>query len=171
MNMNLQTFYKGPWKILAPIFIVLTAVGGYFFPILGLVVPLMIVIALVLNQRSKRTFCSSLCPNGRFFSSGLSKVSRRHRLPASLYSPEIRRMLCGFMLFCVINLLVRSGGSIAQVGRVFWAIYLLSVGLGTLMGLFFKPRAWCSLCPMGTLQDTIATKGRARKAPVLTAPK
>jgi polyferredoxin len=169
--MNLQTFYKGPWKLWAPIFIVVTAVGGYFFPVVGLVVPLMILGALILNQRSKRTFCSTLCPNGRFFSSGLSKVSRRNRLPRGLYSSEIRRMLCGFMLFCVINLLVRSGGSVAQIGRVFWAIYLLSVGLGTLMGLFFKPRSWCSICPMGTLQDTISTKGRGRKAQALPSPK
>ncbi|TFG84862.1 MAG: 4Fe-4S binding protein [Spirochaetales bacterium] len=43
------------------------------------------------------------------------------------------------------------------IGRVFWAIYLVAVGISAVAGLVYKPRAWCAFCPMGTLQDTLAT--------------
>jgi hypothetical protein len=59
------------------------------------------------------------------------------------------------MMFCVISLLSQSNGSLAAIGKVFWAIYLASIGISTIAGLLWKPRAWCAFCPMGTLQDTI----------------
>lgn len=87
-------------------------------------------------------------------------------LPPALRSAGFRRGLCGFMLFCVINLLIRSGGGWEAAGRVFRGIYVLSLGVGTALGLYFKPRAWCAVCPVGTLQETLSPR---RAAPDETA--
>jgi len=163
--MNITSFYKGPWKPLSVLFIASVAVGGYFVPLIGLAVPVLIVAALATNLGTKRYFCGNLCPNGRFFSAAFKGASLRRKLPRSLYSPELRRVLCGFMLFCVINLLVRSGGGLEPVARVFWAIYVFAVGIGVLMGLVFKPRAWCAVCPMGTLQDNLSGGRKSDRGP------
>jgi polyferredoxin len=151
-----------PKKLLSVIFVLAVAVGGYFYPPVGLLVIGLIILAVVLNFRSTRYFCGRICPNGASLQAVLPKVSRKHRLPKTLYAPELRRALCAFMLFCMVNLMVRFGHSWAQVGRIFWAIYVISLGISYTMGIFFKPRAWCAVCPMGTLQDTLGSTDTAK---------
>jgi len=170
MNIFRQSFYNGPFKLVALVFIAGVALGGYFFPLVGLAVPGLIILALATNLGSRRFFCGKLCPNGRLYSAVMQKASRRGALPSWSYSPHVRRAICGFTLFCAVNLLVRyGGGGIAQAARVFWAIYLASIGFGFVMGYFFKPRSWCAVCPMGTLQDTVSfgpgTKNRGAPRP------
>lgn len=164
MNIIPLAFYNSGWKIVSLIFVLAIALGGYFIPILGLAVPLLIAIALIMNARKTRSFCSGFCPNGRTLSFTMKAVSRNKVLPSYLYSTEFRRMLCGFMMFCVISLLARSDGSVMQIGRVFWAIYIASIGISTISGLLFKPRSWCAYCPMGTLQDTMKSPSHRRKS-------
>ncbi len=150
-----SAFYRGPWRYISIIFILLVAVGGGFYPIVGLVVPGLILTALASNMVSRRWFCRSACPNGRALSAGLGRFSKRVSLPKKLSSTGFRQALCAFMLFCVVNLLLRFGGGIEAAARVFWAVYLVSIGISIPMGIYFRPRAWCTVCPMGTLQSTI----------------
>jgi polyferredoxin len=157
MVFSFRTFYKGPYRYVSVLFIVAVGIGGYFYPVIGLAVPALMLLALAINFRSRRLFCSSVCPNGRALSVVAVPASRGRRLPAFLVEPGMRRILCGFMLFCMVNLLVRyGGGGIAAVGRVFWSVYLIAVGISVVVGMAFKPRSWCAFCPMGTLQDTVA---------------
>lgn len=150
-----STFYRGPWRYLSILFILLVAAGGAFYPLVGLFVPGLILLALSSNFVSRRWFCRSACPNGRALSTGLGAISRRAVLPRKLRSPGVRQALCAFMLFCLVNLLLRFGGPIEAAARVFWAVYLVSIGISIPMGIYFRPRAWCAICPMGTLQSTI----------------
>lgn len=149
--------YTGKKKYLSVLFVLAVGVGGYFYPLLGLLVIVLIGLAIGLNFRSTRYFCGQVCPNGASLSTTLSRVSRKRKLPQSLYAPELRRGLCAFMLFCMVNLMVRFGHGWEQVGRIFWTIYVISLGISYTMGLFFKPRSWCAVCPMGTLQDTLGS--------------
>lgn len=148
-------WYNGLWKIGAPVFILVVAVGGYFWPVVGLVVPGMMMLALILNAGRRRYFCSHACPNGRTYSGALPGLSKNRSTPRFLTEPGVRKILCAFMFFCVINFLARSGGGLANIGRVFWGMYLMATGLGFAFGLAYKPRSWCVVCPMGTLQDTV----------------
>lgn len=163
---NLQ-LYKGKKKYLSIFFVLGVGIGGYFFPLIGLLVIGLIALAIGLNIRRTRYFCGQVCPNGASLSAVLTPVSRKYKLPKFLYAPEFRRALCAFMLFCIVNLMVRFGNSWAQVGRIFWSIYVVSLGLSYSIGLFFKPRAWCAICPMGTLQETLGgattSRGSATK--------
>lgn len=136
------------------------AVAGFFWPLAGLAVPVLIVVALGFNAFSRRSFCAGVCPNGRALSAVFPKVSRGASLPSEMRSPLARSALCAFGLFCVINLLSRTGGELALVGRVFWLIYTVSIGLSAVIAFFWKPRAWCAVCPMGTLQDTVGSRRR-----------
>ena len=161
-----RTFYDGPYRAAATIVVLAVTAGGYFLPAIGLVVPGLILLAVVLNFRRRSSFCSGVCPNGRALSATLTPVARGRKLPPWLVEPGIRRAICGMMLFCMVNMLVRFGdGTIARVGRIFWAFYILAVGISIVVGWSFKPRSWCAFCPVGTLQDTIRSvyDGSAKK--------
>ncbi|MFA6504538.1 MAG: 4Fe-4S binding protein [Treponemataceae bacterium] len=156
MNMFGKIIRQRKWKVLSVAFVAVFAGAGYFFPVLGLVVLALMIVALGMNFNKRRSFCAGTCPNGTFLASALKPVSRNRKMPRALVSVQFRRMLCGVMMFCMIGLLVRGYPNLANIGRVFWVIYSIALSLGVLAGLFYKPRAWCAFCPLGTLQDTIA---------------
>jgi len=147
-------------QIIATVFVLVVAVGGIFVPEIGLVLAALMVTAIVMTLIKPRSFCSRVCPRGRALGFIMRKPSRRKSLPPFVLSAGFRRLLCGSTMFCVIGSLVRTGGNIHSVGIVFWGLCALSLSAGLVMGFFFKPRAWCAVCPMGTLQDTISQKGK-----------
>lgn len=149
-------FYRGPYRIVAPLLVAGILIGGWLHPPLGIAVPVLMLGALAFESRGRRRFCASVCPNGRMLSTTLAQVSRRKLLPRFVSASGFKKGLCGFMLFCVANLLVRYGrGGAEAAGRIFWAVYLVAVSVGIAAGVAFKPRAFCAFCPMGTLQDTV----------------
>jgi polyferredoxin len=60
----------------------------------------------------------------------------------------------GFMIFR----LVHSGGVLAKIAFVFVTMCIITTVLAIILGLLFKPRTWCAVCPMGTLQGVIGRK-------------
>ncbi|MGB4587059.1 MAG: 4Fe-4S binding protein, partial [Rectinemataceae bacterium] len=140
----------------ASVFVFFVAIGGIFVPEIGLVLAALMVAAIVMTLRKPRSFCSTVCPRGKALGFIMRRPSKRKALPRFMLSIKFRRLLCGSMMFCVIGSLVRTGGEIRGVGTVFWALCAISLSTGLLMGYFFKPRSWCAICPMGTLQDTIS---------------
>jgi polyferredoxin len=131
------------------------AIGGYFWPVLGLGILGLMVTALLLNFRKRRSFCAGVCPNGNFLAASLKGVSANRRVPRAFVDARLRRMLCGLMIFCLIGLISRGFPDVSVMGRAFWVVYIVALSVGLLIGIFYKPRAWCVICPLGTLQDTI----------------
>lgn len=150
---------RNRWKALSFSIVAILSVGGFFYPLLGLAVPALMVAALVMNFRARRSFCAKVCPNGTFLAA-LKPVSRNKRIHPSFVSPQFRRMLCGFMMFCMIGLFIRGYPDYSVIGRAFWLVYLIALSVGIVFGLVYKPRAWCTICPLGTLQDTVGDKPR-----------
>lgn len=138
-------------------FVATIAIGGYFSRELGLALAGLMAAALGLTLfgAKPRVFCSRLCPRGKALGFALKPLSRGRPLPLRLRSPRLRRGICGLMLFCVAGNLVRGSLSATTAGNVFWLLCLVSLGAGILLGILYKPRAWCALCPLGTLQDTV----------------
>lgn len=146
------------WEILATIFVFTIAIGGFFLPWLGLALAILMATAVVMTLRKPRSFCSGVCPRGRALGFIMRNASRRRPLPSFLLGTGVRRMFCGFMMFCVVGNLVRIGGGLRGAGTVFWSLCAISLSIGLVMGWFYKPRAWCAVCPLGTLQDTISRR-------------
>ncbi|MDD3981893.1 MAG: 4Fe-4S binding protein [Spirochaetia bacterium] len=145
-------------EITATIFVFTIAIGGIFVPELGLALAGLMAAAIVMTLRKPRSFCSTLCPRGKALGFIMRGTTKRRALPKFMLTLKFRRLLCGAMMFCVIGNLARSGGTLPAVGLVFWVLCILSLTAGLILGFFFKPRAWCAICPMGTLQDTISKR-------------
>lgn len=158
----MESSIKGP---LSAVFVAAVAVGGFFYPLIGFATAALLLLALAMNFRKPRSFCSAACPRGAALGFALSRVSRRKSLPAFARSEGVRKALCGFMLFCVAGSVLRLRAAPAALGAFFWGLCVLSLSAGVVLGLFYKPRAWCAVCPLGTLQDTMAEALNRKKAP------
>lgn len=136
-------------------FVLAVAIGGFFYPYIGFAVAAVMVVAMAMSLFKPRLFCAKACPRGRALGFGLKKLSRGRPLPTTALSGGSRRALCGFMMLCVGGNIYRLFGSAAALGSFFWGLCVVSLGAGVVVGIIYKPRAWCVVCPMGTLQETI----------------
>jgi ferredoxin-type protein NapH len=59
--------------------------------------------------------------------------------------------MMGFMVFRIIQI----QGVVDKVGMVFVTLCILTTSVAILFGVAIAPRAWCSFCPMGTLQRSL----------------
>ena len=155
-------------NVISALFVLGVAVGGFFAREFGLALAAEMIIAIVLaiSSPKPRAFCSGLCPRGRALGFGLRPISLDKTLPRMFSSRAFRRFLCGTSMFLVFMSLfqVAPGVGIAEwAGMVFWTLCLITLSLGIVLGLVFKPRTWCAGCPLGTLQDKIR-EGRSRQA-------
>jgi len=133
-------------------------VGSFFWPAAGLAVPVLVLAAALGNMFKPRWFCAKACPRAYILGGFLPRISRYRPLPKSFYSPGIRKILCGFMLFCSIGQTVRVWPDYRALGFFFWYVCALTLAAAFIVGILYKPRAWCAFCPVGTLQDTMRGK-------------
>ncbi len=143
---------------LSLLFVTAVAVGGFFIPYLGFAVATVMAAAIVMTMIKPRLFCAKACPRGKALGFGLSRLSRGRPLPTGAVSPGAKRALCGFMMFCVAGNVYRLWGAPQALGTFFWGLCALSLAAGVMLGILYRPRAWCVVCPMGTLQDTIGRR-------------
>lgn len=146
----------GPKSWLGLVFSAFVMIGGFFWPILGLAVPVLLALAVSSSLFRRRWFCSNACPRGQVLSGFARGISRYKHLPPLLYSQGIKRALCGLLMFCAIGQTLRLWPALATLGRFFWIVCIVSFFAAVAMAVAFKPRAWCAVCPLGTLQDTVS---------------
>ena len=134
------------------IIVLIISLGGIFYPKLGYFLLLVFASLLIIAPFRGRWFCGNLCPRGSFVDFWLAPISRKVRIPSILKSMKIRVpifiALMGFMIFRIIN----TNGIVDKVGMVFVTLCILTTSIAILFGVIIAPRAWCSFCPMGTLQ-------------------
>ncbi|MFZ4614762.1 MAG: 4Fe-4S binding protein [Rectinemataceae bacterium] len=131
-------------------------VGGYFVPELGLAVPLILAVAVISNRRRTRWICAEACPRGLTLSGFMGRFSAYRQLPPFFQTLAFRSMACGVLLMVTMGQVMRHWPDAAALGRYFWWVCVLTFAIAITMALAFKPRSWCAVCPMGTLQNTMA---------------
>jgi len=147
-----------PLKRYAWLFVFVVAVGGLWIPKLGLfMIPLMVAL-MIMGFAKGKYWCGNVCPHGSFFDGILLHISRNKKIPAFLRSKILAGMLLAWFMFMLVNRLATVFSSLGEVGFldrlgfVFVLNYLAVTVLGTVLALGVNPRAWCTICPMGTFQ-------------------
>ncbi len=137
------------------IIVVIVSIGGIFYPKLGYFLLLVFASLMLIAPFRGRWFCGNLCPRGSFVDFLLAPISRRVRIPSALRSMWFRVpvffALMGFMVFRIIQ----TQGIVDKVGMVFVTLCILTTSIAILFGVAIAPRAWCSFCPMGTMQRSL----------------
>ncbi|MBU0926359.1 MAG: 4Fe-4S binding protein [Spirochaetes bacterium] len=144
-------------------FVLAVAVGGFYYPLIGFAVALVMVVALAMTLARPKSFCAYACPRGKALGLALRPFSRGKPLPRGFASPTSKRALCGFMMFCVIGNIARLAEAPQALGTFFWGLCVISLAAGVVIGLIYRPRAWCAVCPMGTLQETVGAVGLGKR--------
>lgn len=139
-------------------------VGALFWPPVGILLPALILFAAISTLFSRRWFCRVACPRAHWLPPLLGKISRRKTAPAFLRSPGLRGALAVFMLICSVGQLRRLWGYWDALGLFFQGMCLLTLAAALVLGIIFRPRAWCLPCPMGALQDWIRPPPKAEAA-------
>ncbi|MDI6799477.1 MAG: 4Fe-4S binding protein [Actinomycetota bacterium] len=129
--------------------------GGLKWPYLGFGVLAMMGFFLVMAAIKGRHWCGWFCPRGSFLERILERVSLNGRVPALLKTAPFRWSVFALMMSFMSFRLIGTGGNPVKIGSVFITMCIITSILAIGLGLIFKPRSWCSFCPMGTLQGVL----------------
>ncbi|MBU2063408.1 MAG: 4Fe-4S binding protein [Candidatus Omnitrophica bacterium] len=144
-------------------FLPVIVIGGLFYPILGYLVLAMMIVLLSLSFFKGRYWCWNLCPRGAFLDIILSKVSAKKPLPKIFSKIWFRWLIFVLFISFLIIRIIRTGGNLLAIGSVFVIMCLITTIISIILGTIKKHRAWCMICPMGLLQETIGKKSPFNK--------
>jgi predicted membrane protein len=61
----------------------------------------------------------------------------------------VKNALLTFMVVMFSISLVRAGFNVERIAFAVFRMMMASLAVGVIMGVVFKPRSWCQICPMG----------------------
>lgn len=126
---------------------------GYFYPVVGFLALICMVGPVVMAMKRGRYWCGHYCPRGNFYDKWLKKFSRNQSIPA-LFRSQWFRVFMVIFIFMVFGVqMYNAWGVIEEMGAVFLRIIFITTVVGIFLGIIYRPRAWCSFCPMGTLSN------------------
>lgn len=139
------------WLLLPIVFIVVGL--GWKYPLLGYIVPVVMLTGLIGGFINGRYVCGNLCPRGSLLDRIISKISFQKQIPNFFRSMYFRvPVVIFFMLFMTYRISLNPT-SIEHIGKVFWLMCTITTAIAVILGLLIHQRAWCAFCPMGTMQN------------------
>jgi len=151
--LKIKSIQSWSWVFLVSYFI-LAQFNGYF-GILGFFCIFM-PFYFVIKYRSK-VHCSHFCPRGSFLGKFLTKISLNNNLPSWMRTPFFKNLLLTMMILSFSFSLYNARGSYIELFSALTKMMFNSLFLGVVLGIFYKPRAWCQICPMSTGSDKFKT--------------
>ncbi len=135
--------------------VIITIALGWKYPVLGFSVPLVMLAGFIGSLFNGRYVCGNLCPRGAFFDRIMSVPSPQREIPRIFRNMVLRGVIfIGLMGFMTYRLL-QNPSDIYHWGYVFWQMCVITTGIGIVLALIVHQRAWCSFCPIGTLQSAV----------------
>lgn len=176
----MASFYIKANRIFTPIrkygwiFTLLVAVGGLWFPKLGLlVIPVMISLTSMAFVKG-RFWCGNFCPHGSLFDSLLYPLSRNKKIPKFFKSKILGYVFFALFSYKLISKFIKVSAIIGtasfwdKLGFIFVSSYLMVTIVGGSLSIIFSSRTWCNFCPMGVLQTLSYKLGKFLRINKLT---
>lgn len=138
-------------------------IGGLFYPVIGYLVVAMMAFFLVLSIFKGRYWCWNLCPRGAFLDIVLSKISLKNKTPKIFTKEWFRWTVFGLLMAFLIYRIISTGGHLIAIGTVFVTMCIITTIISIILGVPTKPRSWCTICPMGNLQEKIGKISKYKK--------
>ncbi|QZY54342.1 4Fe-4S ferredoxin [Crassaminicella profunda] len=96
--------------------------------------------------------CSKYCPRGSILGKFLQSISLSNQLPKAFRGRKAKNILLTMMMIMFSISLYHAFSQPNIVNAIAFAVFrlmMVSFILGIVMGVIFKPRSWCQVCPMG----------------------
>jgi len=111
--------------------------------------------------------CARICPRGSFIGLFSRPFSRGLSMPHWMHTKTFHWALWGVMMGTFAGLLVWAiPKGIDTLGRTVLYFMETATALAFLTGIIFKPRSWCTICPMGFTSGNISHL-LSRKKPII----
>ena len=131
-------------------------IGGWIYLPLGLLLLLCMFGAVGIAFYNGRQWCDWMCPRGSFYDLFLEKVSKKRTVPAMFKTNWFRTIILSILMTVLGVQIYYAWGSLDGIGRAFVLVLTVTTTIGIVLGVYYKPRAWCQICPMGTLANWIS---------------
>lgn len=93
--------------------------------------------------------CQKYCPRGSLLGRFLANISLKKQQPKFMTKKNFKHFVLGLMLTVFTVSMVHTGGDINKIAFAMFRFMTVSLILGTLLGVIYRPRTWCVICPMG----------------------
>ncbi len=143
--LNKKSYMQWSWILMITFFI--AGIYNYYFGLLGIVC--MILPIYHAFKGDGRIHCSHYCPRGSLFGRFLGKISINRPLPGFFRSSIFKNGLLVLMMTMFTLAIIHAHGDPEKIGFAVLRFMVVSSLIGAAMGIFFKPRSWCQVCPMG----------------------
>jgi ferredoxin-type protein NapH len=150
--------------------LLLTFLGlGVIFPRLGVVALICMLAPVVVAFFNGRAWCGTYCPRGSFNDILLAKLSFKGKIPVLLRSSWFRLLFLVLLMSAFAIQLTLAWGKPVAIGQVFLRMIIITTLITLILGIIYQPRAWCQICPMGTLAHYVARwRSRAVSSNLIT---
>ena len=96
-----------------------------------------------------KVHCAKYCPRGSLLGRMLESVSMNKQLPKFMTTKAFKNGLLTLMFTVFSFAMYHAGFNFKHIAFAMFRFMTMSLAIGIIMGIFFKPRSWCVVCPMG----------------------
>lgn len=146
------------FRLILGSFLPFVLIGGLWWPYLAFLAPIVMLSGLSLSLHKGRWVCGNACPRGAFFDRFMARFGRHKPLPAVMKKGGFRWSIAILLMGFMGIRLAGDIGSLDHWADVFWQMCLITSLVGFVLALLYFPRAWCNICPMGTMQRAVGGK-------------
>lgn len=143
--MKRRDFKSWSWVIIVTFFIL--SIVNVWFGLLGFICMGAPVFHALKGEG--KIHCQKYCPRGSFFAQILAKISLRNKLPTFMTTNKFRNGVLAVMGIMMTVSMIHSGGDPEKIAFGIFRMMFVSFIVGNVLGLFYKPKSWCAVCPMG----------------------
>lgn len=148
--------------VFGTVFIALV-IAGWFYSLIGYFIPLCMVAGVGLAAVRGRTWCNWMCPRGSFADTCMKAISPGRKIPLALRKASTRLGVIAFLMAMLTFQIVRLWPDGFAIGHFFIVLLTITTIIGIFLALFIHQRAWCSICPIGSLSSWVGKNRRPLK--------
>ena len=138
-------------------------IAGWFYSLIGYFIPLCMVAGVGLASVRGRTWCNWMCPRGSFADTYMKAISPGKDIPSALRKAPVRLGVTAFLMAMLTFQIVRLWPDSFAIGRFFIVLLTITTIIGIFLAIFIHQRAWCSICPIGSLSSWVGANRRRLK--------
>ena len=138
-------------------------IAGWFYSLIGYFIPLCMVAGVGLASVRGRTWCNWMCPRGSFADTYMKAISPGRNIPVVLRKVPVRLGVIAFLMAMLTFQIVRLWPDAFAIGHFFIVLLTITTIIGILLATFIHQRAWCSICPIGSLSSWVGKNRRQLK--------
>lgn len=138
------------WSWILMVLFIILSIIDFRFGLLGM----LCMVAPLYHAIRKRgkVHCSHYCPRGSLLGKFLKNISMERNMPSWAKSKLSKNILLTIMMAMFSFSLYHAnqqGFNIMKTGFAIFRMMTVSLVVGMTIGVIFKPRSWCQVCPMG----------------------